>query len=70
MPPGFPPVYFDNFQVLKPCRKNTCIEIFFGYFISDNGNDTRVKTSVSLITFLEGAKNGINFVSMIQNLIP
>jgi hypothetical protein len=44
-----------------PCR------LIFGYFISDNGNDTRVKTSVSLIPFLEGAKKGINFVSMIQN---
>ena len=35
-----------------------------GYLVSGNGDDTRVKTSVS---FLEGAKDGINFVSMIQN---
>ena len=43
-----------------PCRR------IFGFFISDNGNDTRLKMSVSLIAFLEGAKEGINFVSMIQ----
>ena len=44
-----------------PCR------LIFGYFTSDNGNDTHVKMSVLLIPFLEGAKNGINFVLMIQN---
>jgi hypothetical protein len=44
-----------------PCR------LIMGYFISDNGNDTHMKTSVSLIPFLEGAKNVINFVSMTQN---
>jgi hypothetical protein len=55
-------VYAINISGALPCR------LIFGYFISDNGNDTRVKTSVSLIPFLEGAKKGINFVSMIQNL--
>ena len=50
-----------SIKVLLPCRR------IFGYLVSDNGNDTYMKTSVSLIPFLEGAKNGINFVSIIQN---
>jgi hypothetical protein len=34
-----------------------CSRIFgYRYLVSDNGNDTGVETSVSLIPFLEGAK--------------
>ena len=54
--------HHNKFQIyLGPCRR------IFGFFISDNGNNTHLNLPVSLILFLEGSKNGINDTALIPS---